>query len=108
MADGSVYTLVNALKKAALAAVEQAAPADIVFGTVASTQPLVIRVEQKMELTQPFLQLTGAVMDVPVQAVINGTQQTVTLCNALAPGERVLLLRAQGGQQFIVLDRVRE
>lgn len=148
------------VKRAALEAVIAAKPFSLNYGTVISTSPLQISVDQKLTLQAEQLILTNAVRDYTVymtvdhnigsaldnidishshtysgktenpdmrdflhthnysgtteKAEIKGLSHTheykgkkkFTVHLALNTGEKVLLLRADGGQQYIVLDRV--
>jgi hypothetical protein len=98
---------VENIKKAALDAVKASMPSGVYFGTVTSISPLKITVEQKMTLTDKQLVLSSLVKDFKVDMTLNDTRQNVTIHLGLKSGEKVMLLRVQGGQQFIVLDRVR-
>lgn len=170
--------LTELIKRAAVEAVNASNPAAFYFGTVTSTSPLNINVEQKMDLSEEFLILTRAVKDYEVEMTvdhqtdsvslnanhshdaqatseIDGTcdvqiQNTVTppetkveskatttldisadvnveiseaiidvshshsysgrkkftVHNGLKKGEKVILIRMQGGQKFVVLDRM--
>lgn len=98
---------VENIKRAALDAVRASMPSGVYYGTVQSTSPLKIVVEQKMTLTDKQLVLSSLVKDFKVDMTLNDTRQNVTIHLGLKSGEKVMLLRVQGGQQFIVLDRVR-
>jgi hypothetical protein len=80
----SLPDLVQSMKKAALDAVEASNPVKLLPGTVISNDPLKIRVEQKM-LLEP-------------------EQLIVPIRLTLSMGDKVYLLREQGGQKFLVLD----
>ena len=80
---------------------------EMLFGEVTSTQPLKIKVDNRFELTEIFLVLTSLVSDFNVTQVVNGNAETVKLQMSLKKGERVILLRVQGGQKYIVIDRIR-
>lgn len=142
--------------------------ADVLFGTVTSTSPLKILVEQKLELSEEFLILTKNVKDYTVDVTmdwstenksmnanhghsisgsvsVNSTatvnpnpdnisvsikndtnsslasdqknidlthkhgisgRKSLTIHNALKSGDKVMLIQQQGGQKFIVLDKV--
>lgn len=80
--------MIELIKKAAVEAVAASKPVAIVFGKVISAAPLKIQVDQRLTLDGDFLVLT----------------QTVS--GTLAPGDRVLMLMAQGGQSYVVLDKV--
>ncbi|MCT4686351.1 DUF2577 domain-containing protein [Vallitalea sp.] len=60
------------------------------YGQVIETYPLQIQVDQRFILDEDFLVLTS----------------TVAVNNSLQIGDKIILLRAQGGQQYIVLDKV--
>ena len=160
--------LIELIKQAAVEAVNASNPAAFYFGTVKTTSPLVINVEQKMDLSEEFLILTNAVKDHEVDMTFNfetdsvslnanhthksetsgefkieskldpeqpGTtivneiigspstsvseikidlshshmingRKTVTVHNGLKKGEKVIMIRVQGGQKFVVLDRM--
>lgn len=124
--------LLNSIKKAAVEAVDASKPTSLVFGTVTSASPLKINVEQKMTLTTAQLVLTRNVTNFKT-AISGGNIQNfyyvgtepnvttepvspshvhavgkiqVTVHNALTVGDEVVLVRVQGGQKYIVLDRV--
>ncbi|MEG0449488.1 MAG: DUF2577 domain-containing protein [Lysinibacillus sp.] len=80
-------SIVELIKTTALKAFEASNPVNVLFGTVKSTNPIAIEVHQKLTLTKEFIILTKA------------TESLVT-------GDKVVLLRVQGGQQFVALDKV--
>jgi len=129
LADASFSKLHDSIKTIALNALEASKPSGIFFGTVLSTSPLKIQVEQKMTLGAEFLVLSTLVQDFTVSMTVDhktedksggsgdssfashnhdykGTK-SFRVHLGLKAGEKVILLRVQGGQQFIVLDRVR-
>ena len=98
-------------------------------GTVETVNPLTIKVDQKLILEEEDLILTHLVKDYDVDIsvshetkefeLIEGTptdikkhkheykgRKKITIHNGLKIGEGVLLIRQQGGQKFIVLDRI--
>lgn len=85
---------VEAVKKAALEAVEASKPVSVLFGTVISASPLKIQIDQKTIYTQAMLVLTRHV-------TAYDSRHT-----SLAVGERVVLIRLQGGKRLLVLDRL--
>lgn len=134
MADAN--GLVEAMKKAALEAVESTKPVNVFFGEVVSKSPLKINVEQKMILGEAQLVLTRNVTDYTTTATVqweterhkirhkhagdNGDteyaetphahdiagQKNLLIHNALEVGDEVILIRQQEGQKFIVVDRI--
>lgn len=121
---------VEVVKQAAVEAVEAGKPVNIVFGTVVSASPLKIQVDQKSIYTSKMLILTRNVTNYTISMTVDhqtedtsggsgdaafeahhhaytGTKSFLVL-NALKAGEKVLLLRVQGGKKFVVIDRVKE
>lgn len=99
--------LVRLIKKAAVEAVEAEKPAAVCFGRVVGIAPLKIMVEQRLVLGENQLVLTKAVTNhyTDVYFDIEG-EKRVLIYNGLKEGEEVILLRAEGGQRFIVIDRL--
>ncbi len=124
--------LVGAMKRAASDAVDASKPVNVYFGKVVSASPLKINVEQKMILGEKQLVLTRNVTDYKTKisganvqnyyytgsTTESGTAPVspphvhavgkiqITVHNGLAAGDEVILIRQQGGQKFIVVDRV--
>lgn len=126
-------SLLGMIKTAAKEAVDAGQDADFCYGTVTSASPLKIIVEQKMELTAAQLVLCRNVTNytttitVTVDGVdwlteetsggvgdasfashnhsIKGTK-SIIVNNALKKGDKVVLIRKKGGQEYLVLDRV--
>lgn len=100
-------TLIQIVKKAAMDAVKASVPADIVYGVVTSASPLIIKTDQKLELDSDFLKLSRNVTTYTVPCAIETIGVlNVTFDNALKVGERVAMVKSQGGQSWLVLDRV--
>lgn len=112
--------LVKLLKRTALDAVAASKPSDMMFGKVISESPLKINVEQKMVLTAKQLVLSRNVTNYRTKISmysadgwitdqgqgINRSECYITIYNGLVVGDKVILIRQQGGQKFVVLDRV--
>ena len=99
--------MVQLIKQAALEAVENSKPSGLYFGTVSSVSPLEINLEQKLMLNSSDLVLTSLVSTFDVDMTVNNQTNTYTVKLELTEGEKVMLLRVQDGQKYIVLDRVR-
>lgn len=127
--------LVRAVKKAAVEAVRAENPMGVCHGTVTGLSPLEITTDQKLILGEKQLILTNAVRDYTVEMTVDhvtevishghsvtdtytgGTAQPVEHSHpykgrksfrvhlGLKMGEKVILVRCDGGQQFVVLDR---
>jgi len=118
MAD--FHGFVQSIKRAAVDAVRAEAPAEVCFGTVTGVDPLEITIDQKLTLTEPFLALCRDVTDYTVEMTaayetetaeghrheITGTKQFLVR-NGLTLSDEVILMRMQGGQKFVVWDRVK-
>jgi hypothetical protein len=120
--------LVEVIKRIAGEAVEASKPTAITYGKVISVSPLSIQIEQKLTLPAEFFKLTKAVTDHYVDMTVSHVTEDQSggsgyalfashnhgysgrkkylVHNGLQAGEEVILLRVQGGQRFIVLDRV--
>ena len=126
--------LVELIKRASIDAVSESKPTSIVFGKVISISPLKINVEQKLNLTKAQLILSRNVTDYKTKLSFDNPdlkqefttwnmpestesspskiafkkqlKHDITIYNALKIGEEVILLQVQGGQKYIVLDRV--
>ena len=79
--------LIPLLKRIALEAVEASKPTVVLFGTVNSINPLSIYLEQKRTITKAFLVVTDKVKNLVV-------------------GDKVVMIRMQGGQKYIIMDKV--
>jgi hypothetical protein len=113
--------LVESVKKAAVGAVEASKPSGVFFGVVQSNPPLKILVEQHLLLNKAQLALARSVTDHEIEISVDHQteigndhrhdykgKKTFLLHLDLKPGEKVVLLRVQGGQKYVVLDRVAE
>lgn len=121
-------SLVASFKRAAKEEREASKPCDVIFGTVTSASPLQITTEQQLPLGVAQLILTRNVTSYTTTVTvswstnnkgggsgegafdshahgISGTKK-ITINNGLAVGEKVVLVRQDGGQKFLVLDRV--
>lgn len=94
--------LLKIIKQAAVDAVNATSPADFMGGTVVSISPLKIKIDQKLTLGVAQLQLTRNVTKYTVR--MNGTD--VEIDNSLESGDKVILAKCQGGQRYIVIDKV--
>lgn len=116
------------VKRAAVEAVNAGKPFAFVLGKVTSISPLKVQVDQKLELTAAQLILTNAVRDYTVRMTVDHeTEETsgssddsafsshkhaykgtkaYRVHSTLKVGEQVIMLRTDGGQKFIILDRV--
>ncbi|WP_281885694.1 DUF2577 domain-containing protein [Paenibacillus sp. YYML68] len=116
--------LLDVIKQASKAGVEAGNPVALVLGTVTNEKPLEITVDQRFTLTEEFLlvleHLTPYEVELQhthtyVDQTGNGSTSSTTaealkeklvIRRGMKLGDQVLLLRAQGGQPYVVIDRV--
>ena len=107
--------MLEVIKQLALDVAENGA--DFCTGIVTVADPLTIRLEEGMELTEEFLILTEHVLDWEetgrIRTWVNSesgewSRYRMIRDGRLKAGEAVALLRAADGQQYLVLGRVRK
>lgn len=120
--------LVMLIKQAAVEAVNAKDPMSLKIGEVVSVSPLKISINQKIAIPASQLLLTNAVRDYTVYMTVDHSTENASggsgdasfashshkytgkkkykVHLGLKVGEKVILLRCDGGQKFIVLDRL--
>lgn len=120
--------LIMLMRKEAVGAVNASKPTAIRFGKVISINPLKIKIEQKITLTEQFLILTRNVTDYKVYMTVDHVTENksggsgdasfashnheykgkkeFTVHNGLIVGDEVVMIQMQGGQKYIVIDRL--
>lgn len=122
--------LLQVMKQSAKETGDATRPVQVCFGKVTSTSPLKIQIDQKITLGKAQLVLTRNVTDYEVDLTVgkwetkeasggsgessfashkhgfDTVKKRTTIHNALKAGEEVVLLRQQGGQKYVVLERV--
>lgn len=97
--------LVGTIKQLAMDAIENSKPSAIFVGMVVDVSPLKIAIDQKLILDEDFLLLTTSVSNYKTKVKIGNAMEECQIYNGLKNGEKVILLREQGGQNYIVIDR---
>ncbi|KOP78749.1 phage portal protein [Lysinibacillus sp. FJAT-14745] len=98
--------ILKLIKRIAIDAVNSQKLSNIVYGTVISISPLKVQIDQKLILEEVHLKLTRAVQDYEVEmSVSNGAKQIYKIYNGLVQDDKVTMIRAQGGQQYIIIDK---
>ena len=120
--------LANLIKQIANNSVQANKPTSVKFGVVTKESPLEITIDQKLVLTKEFLVLTRNVTDYEVDMTVDHTtekaqkggrdpavashkhaykgRKTFLVHNKLLKDENVILIGVQGGQTYVVIDRV--
>lgn len=78
----------NAMKQIAENVFEARRPADWCYGKIISLDPFQVQIDQKLPLKKEFL------------AVRTGMS-----ASSFKVGDRLILLRKQGGQEYLILDK---
>ncbi|MFM9329181.1 DUF2577 domain-containing protein [Paenibacillus mesotrionivorans] len=104
--------MLNAIRQAALTGMEAGKPMAVLFGEVISGNPLQVNVDQRFILDADFLivpdSLTRLELDLSHThgSGGQGLATPVVIRPGLEAGDKVILLRVQGGQQFLIMDKV--
>lgn len=134
MIEGAVPKLSELMKQVAAGVINTMQLPEVYLGTVVNNKPLEIMLTQQNRLPEKFLILTNAVKDHEVDITISWTtvdnthkhgngnggsptddathnhavkgRKKIMVHNGLTKGEKVLLLRVQGGQNYVVVDRI--
>lgn len=121
-------SLSNAIKLLSQSANDQSKPTDVRYGTVVSVNPLRVQISAELTLPQSVLVVPQSLTDYTVNVSVNWNTESksggmgesafashnhdisgiksITIHNALKVGDKVLLLRQQGGQAYIILDKI--
>ncbi len=91
--------MLDIIRKASLGAVSNTNPMSVVYGTVLSVEPLEVNIDQRFTLPASVLVIPETISKLSTETE-NGTQTGLQL------NDRVLMLRVQGGQSYVVLDRL--
>lgn len=127
--------LTNLIKTISINANDATKPVNLCFGTVIKTSPLEIKIDQKLILSKEQLRLTKNVTNynttinligdvkqanLSINETVEDTHLSVdlthshninstfkaTVNNQLKQNDQVILIRVQGGQKYLVLDRI--
>lgn len=109
-------TLLNLIKRAAAEAVDASNPVQVLYGEVIAADPLAVQVDQRFILTTEFLVVPEGLAPYTVDlrhshgydgsTTGSALADPVVIRRGLEAGDKVILLRTQGGQQYVILDRV--
>ena len=115
MADMAEFT--RQIKRAAKEAVDAGKPMQILYGTVTRENPIEITINQQKILDAEDLILCSHLSDYEVELEMNWPvtggeggsvmgKRKVMVKNHLKKEEKVILLRQQEGQNYVVIDRM--
>lgn len=98
--------LVPIVQQIAQNAMDNSQMTDLRFGTVISTAPLKIKISTNLTLPESVLIVPEHLKTHSVSMSIDGNTQNVTIYSGLRVGNKIALLRKQGGQNYYILDRI--
>lgn len=98
--------LVRAVQQVSNGANSANYPADMMSGTVIAASPLKIKVEQRFDISSAQLIVPEHLTDHTVDVELDGIKKRMKIYSGLKTGQQVALIRQQGGQKFLVTDRV--
>ena len=120
--------LIEIMKRASMDAMDNAQMCDLRYGNVISTSPLRVQVTTQFIIPQSLLVVPEHLTDHEVSVTVNWNtesesggsdmaafashnhgvsgKKTMTVHGALKVGDKVALLRKQGGQSYFILDRI--
>lgn len=113
-------SLLDVIKTAGMDAVGASNPVTVMYGEVITVNPLSVKVDQRFTLPADFLQvpesMTRLEIDLKhvhpytdngsVRSTSEALVEKIVIRPGLEAGDKVLLLRVQGGQKFVILDKV--
>ena len=101
--------LIDIMKRAAMDANEASQYTDIREGTVVKVNPLEIKISQNFILPASMIIVPESLSNYTISVQTEGEEiMTIFVQNDLELNDKVILLRAHGGKQYIVLDKVKE
>lgn len=96
--------IVTAIKRVIEGYLENEAIADAVYGTYTGGG---LKIDGKPEVVPlDMVDIPKMLTDYDIKMTVNGTEQTVTVKNKLAPGDRVAVIQKYGGQKYFIIDRL--
>lgn len=98
--------LIELIKRVALDVVTNEQMCDLRYGTVVSTNPLRVQITNLLTLPRSSLIVPKHLTNYTVSVTTSESSDTITIHNALKVGDKVALLRKQGGQSYFILDRI--
>ena len=103
--------LIEIIKRAAIDVMENSQMSDIRLGEVTNTAPLTVKLTQQLTIPSSILVVPEHLTDRHIKITVHNEDGTnedkeITISNALVIGDKVALLRKQGGQLYFILDRI--
>lgn len=100
--------ILQIVKQAAWETINNAQMCDLRYGTVVGVSPLKVQITNQFTIPASLLivpkHLTNYEIDVTDKST--NEKKTIIIHDALKVGDKVALLRQQGGQSYFILDRI--
>ncbi len=100
------YKMLSLIKDIAKDDYKASNPIEIKYGVVSDAENLDISLSSQMTLNKRMLLLTDNVRDYEVDVEIDGNHRKMKVYNGLKYGDRVVLIRFEAGQKYLVVSRV--
>jgi hypothetical protein len=112
----NITKLANVIKTAGVGAVRAGSPVEITYGVVSNTSPLEVIVDQRFSLDEDFLIVPESLTEYKIlvshtHSYSGGTTgpaltEELFIRRGLEVNDVVILFRMQGGNQYLIFDRV--
>lgn len=96
----------SGMTKLVINAYQAGQPCDVCFGTVMSTKPLTVVVEDlKLPLGGKQLVIPDYLTDRTIPVTVDGKSGMAVIPEALKAGDRVILVKKTGGQRYVIIGK---
>lgn len=100
MISGPIKDLIKAY-------IDNAKLSDLFFGNIVNENPLTVKIDNGLEVTQKFLEIPESLVKDTYEVEYQGQLRILKFNDIkLKKGDKVALLRAMGGQKYYILDKV--
>ncbi len=98
--------VIDIIKKIAFDTAKNTIPDVVVFGEVTSLSPMIINIDNKINLTEDFIYITNNVINHNVTVNVENHGECIGYIeNKLQIGDSVILIKCFGGQKFALIGR---
>lgn len=113
--------MIDVVKQMAIEAMNASDPTAIMYGEITSTSPLEVNIDQRFTVPDDLLIVPESLKHFEINIYHNhvykddGTEsetefalpnKPLVIRRGLESGDKVVLVRVQGGQQYLILDRL--
>lgn len=98
--------IIDIIKRASLDAMQNAQLCDLRYGKVVKTNPLKVQITNQFTIPQAMLVVPEHLTKHTVSVTLDSQTKNMVINNELKVGDKVVLLRKQGGQSYFILDRI--